>query len=64
MKSFKVEEIFQDIPGDNANVNFKIPPEIMKEQGWAEGDKIKISWGDKGTIIIEKVDDSVPADDE
>ena len=31
---FKQEDIFQDIPGDDENVNFTIPPEIMEAQGW------------------------------
>jgi antitoxin component of MazEF toxin-antitoxin module len=34
----------------------KIPDEIMKMQGWKEGDNLKIEWGDKGTIRIEKID--------
>jgi len=54
---FKVEDIFTDIPGDDKNVNMKIPDEIMEAQGWKEGDNLKILWGDQGTIIIEKVDE-------
>ena len=49
-------DIFQDIPGDEENVKFTIPPEIMEAQGWKEGDNLKISWGDQGSIIIEKID--------
>jgi bifunctional DNA-binding transcriptional regulator/antitoxin component of YhaV-PrlF toxin-antitoxin module len=55
---YKVEDIFQDIPGDSENVNFTIPPEIMEAQGWKEGDNLKISWGDQGTVIIEKVEEA------
>ena len=33
----------------------KIPNDIMKKQGWAEGTKVKIKVGDQGTIIIENV---------
>ena len=33
-----------------------IPKEIMDSQDWKEGDRLKISIGDKGTIIIEKLD--------
>jgi|TARA_B110000503_G_scaffold143221_1_gene243301 hypothetical protein len=54
---FKVEDIFEDIPGDLENVNMKIPDEIMEKQGWKPGDTLKILWGDQGTIIIEKVDE-------
>jgi len=53
----KVEDIFTDIPGDDKNVNMKIPDEIMEAQGWKEGDNLRILWGDQGTIIIEKVDE-------
>ncbi len=52
--TYKVEDIFQDIPGDDKNVNFTIPPEIMEAQGWKEGDTIKIDWGNKGSIVLSK----------
>lgn len=55
--TYKVEEIFHDIPGDDKNVMMTIPPEIMEQQGWKEGDKIKVEIGDKGTIIITKVEE-------
>lgn len=55
--TFKQEEIFEEIPGDKDNLKFTIPPEIMEAQGWKEGDKLKIDWGDKGTIKISKLDD-------
>ena len=53
---FKQEDIFQDIPGDDENVNFIIPPEIMEAQGWVIGDPLKIEWGDQGTIRITKIE--------
>ena len=53
---FKQEDIFHDIPGDDENVNFTIPPEIMEAQGWAIGDPLKIEWGDQGTICITKIE--------
>ena len=55
--TYKVEEIFQDIPGDDKNVTMTIPPEIMEKQGWTEGTKIKVEIGDKGSIIITEVKD-------
>ena len=54
--TFKVEDIFEDIPDDPENINMKIPEEIAEAAGMMPGDKIKILWGDQGTIIIEKVD--------
>lgn len=56
--TYKTEEIFQDIPGDDKNVMMTIPPEIMEKQGWKEGDTIKVEIGDKGTIIITQVKDA------
>jgi|TARA_B100001094_G_scaffold19421_1_gene16593 bifunctional DNA-binding transcriptional regulator/antitoxin component of YhaV-PrlF toxin-antitoxin module len=55
---YKAEEIFQDIPGDNKNVNMVIPPAILEAQGWKVGDKLKFDVGDKGTIIITKPDEA------
>jgi hypothetical protein len=56
MIEYKVEDIFHDIPGDDKMMNMTIPPEIMEAQGWKEGDKLKIEWGDQGSIIITKLD--------
>jgi hypothetical protein len=56
MIEYKVEDIFQDIPGDDKMMNMTIPPEIMEAQGWKEGDNLKIEWGDQGSIIITKLD--------
>lgn len=51
--SFKVEDIFEDIPGDPDNVIMKIPPEVCEAQGWKEGDTLDITV-ENGTIIIKK----------
>lgn len=48
MRTYCVEEIFEDIPGDEENLLMKIPPEICKELGWEPGDTLKIK-------IIEEV---------
>ena len=52
-KTFLVEEIFEDIPGDPDNVLFKIPPEICEAQGWREGDTLNIVV-ENGALIITK----------
>ena len=57
MLEFKVEDIFQDIPGDKEMMHMKIPDEIMKAQGWKEGDNLRIECGDQGTIRIEKINE-------
>ena len=51
--TYKVEEIFEDIPGDPDNVNMNIPSEIMESQGWKEGDILKIKI-EEGLITIVK----------
>ena len=55
---YKQEDIFQEIPNDPENLNFTIPPEIMEAQGWKEGDALKIEWGDQGSIVITKVEET------
>ena len=52
-KTFLVEEIFEDIPGDPDNVMMKIPPEICEQNGWKEGDTLNIVV-ENGTLIISK----------
>ena len=47
---------FED-EGDDKNVNMIIPPEILEKMGWSEGTRIKVEWGDKGTIRISEVKD-------
>ena len=59
---YNAYEIFQDIPGDDKNVQMTIPPEILEAQGWKEGDTLKFDVGDQGTIIITKPDEKVETD--
>jgi len=53
-KTYLVEDIFEDIPGDPDNVIMNIPPEICEQIGWKEGDTVHIEATD-GRIIIKKV---------
>ena len=52
--TYKVEDLFEDIPGDPDNVIMKLPPEICEQQGWVEGDTINIKVED-GAMILSKV---------
>jgi bifunctional DNA-binding transcriptional regulator/antitoxin component of YhaV-PrlF toxin-antitoxin module len=52
--TYKVDDIFEDIPGDPDNVIMKIPPEIIEHTGWREGDTLNIEIED-GAIIIKKL---------
>lgn len=55
-KTYKVEDIFEDIEGDEENVLMNIPPEIAEQMGWEPGDVLKIKV-EEGSIVIEKVKD-------
>jgi len=51
--SYKVEDIFEDIEGDDKNILMNIPPEVLKEMGWKEGDVLQIEVSD-GIVSITK----------
>lgn len=53
--TYKVEDIFQDIEGDDKNVLMNIPPEVAERMGWQPGDILKITVED-GQISITKKD--------
>lgn len=53
---FKQSDVFTKID-KNGQTIMKIPPEIMAIKEWKEGDKVKISIGDQGTIVIEQMVD-------
>ena len=52
-KTWKIDEIFQDIPGDANNVNMVIPQEIAEYLELNEGDTIRIQVTESG-MVIEK----------
>ena len=53
--TYKVEDIFNEIPGDSDNINLTLPPEVCEEVGLVPGDDVKVLIGDQGTVIIEKI---------
>lgn len=53
--TYKVEDVFEDIEGDDKNVLMNIPPEVAERMGWQPGDVLKITAED-GNIVITKVD--------
>ncbi len=57
---YKAEDIFEDIEGDDKNVLMNIPPEILEQMGWAEGDVLKITVDD-GVMSIKKTQTDIPA---
>lgn len=56
MKTYSVDEIFQDIEDDPDNVLMTIPPEIAEQLGWKPGDVLKITVTEEGGISIEKAE--------
>jgi len=56
MITYKAEDIFHDIEGDPDNINMTIPPEIIEQMGWKEGDTLIISTNENGTITMELKD--------
>lgn len=53
--TYKVEDVFEDIEGDDKNVLMNIPPEVAERMGWQPGDILKITVED-GQISITKKD--------
>lgn len=55
-KTYNVDDIFEDIPGDPDNVIMKIPPEILEQSGWKTGDTLIIE-AEEGRLILKKKDE-------
>lgn len=55
MKTYLVEELFSDLPDDPDHVLFTIPPEMILETGWKEGDTLSVEVKD-GALYLSKVD--------
>ena len=51
--TYKAEDIFEDIEGDNEHVLMNIPPEILEQMNWVPGDTL-IEESKKGSITISK----------
>lgn len=60
---YNADEIFENLNNDPENVTMKIPPEIAEQADIVPGDNLKISWGDQGTVIIEKLKEDTDADE-
>ena len=54
MKTYTVDELFSDIPGDSANVLLTFPPEMLESVCWEVGDTLNISTEDDKIIISKK----------
>ena len=56
--TYKAEDIFQDIDGDDKNVLMTIPPEVAERAGFKEGDILKIEILEDGALSITKKDNN------
>jgi len=56
MKTYRAEDIFEDIPNDPENVLMNIPKEIADEMGWSEGTTLSITV-DNGVLVLEERND-------
>lgn len=54
--TYSVDEIFQDIEGDDKNVLMNIPPEIAEKMGWQPGDILRIEVLPEGGLSISRVE--------
>lgn len=54
--TFTAEEIFKEIPGDPDNVILQIPPEILEQTKWKEGDTLTVKLEDNA-IVLSKNDE-------
>lgn len=54
--TYRAEDIFENIDGDEQNVLMNIPPEIAERMGWKPGDLLQIKVEESGGISIKKVE--------
>lgn len=52
--TFKVEDIFEDIPNDPDNVIMNLPLELLEMTGWKEGDILTVELIEGGLCIEKK----------
>ena len=55
-KTYLTEELFSDIPDDPDHILFTIPPEVIADTGWKEGDTLNFEIKD-GCLHISKVEE-------
>lgn len=58
-KIFQAKDVFLPDPDNKDSKILQIPQEYLDDTDWTEGDTIKVSIGDQGTIILEKVEKSL-----
>jgi AbrB family looped-hinge helix DNA binding protein len=54
--TYKVEDIFQDIPGDEENILMTIPPEVAEKMGWKPGDRLSVKVREDQSISIMRIE--------
>jgi|TARA_R110000851_G_scaffold26079_1_gene74325 antitoxin component of MazEF toxin-antitoxin module len=54
MTVYNSSDIFTE--DENGDFTMHLPDEVIKTAGFEPGDNLKISVGDKGTLVIERVE--------
>lgn len=49
------KEVFTPDPDNPEQTILTIPPEVLAKSDFREGDEVKVSIGDQGTIILTKI---------
>ena len=57
ISTYKVEDVFQDIPGDDENILMTIPPEVAEKMGWKPGDRLSVKVREDQSISITRIKD-------
>ena len=55
MTVYNTDDIFTE--DENGDFTMHIPDEVRKAAGFEPGDNLKVSVGNKGTLIIERLDE-------
>lgn len=55
-KQYQSYEVMTQEDPDTGDMIVPIPPQVLKELGWKEGDEIDIQLDASGKIIIKKLD--------
>lgn len=55
-ETIRYEVITHEADDGSGDLILPIPPQVMKELGWKEGDNLDIGIDDAGKIILKKAD--------
>lgn len=53
---YSINEVFELDSDNEESVGMKLPEEVQERLGLKPGDRVKVSIGDKGTVIVERAE--------